>query len=259
MSDGRTLFKVITKAVVRSQRRLIGMLKPSSKDTSKGRQINSDDWFRELFGFQESSCARDPARVRSKFNFDRKTGDLRSLSNDQTFNAGFFSTPSLTELREAARKIGLLRANGKARATLNGRDKLQIRHVATKDVFELHAQKEFEGATFMAASQFNCLEFPGPSVVPEDGINDYVYDGTQGPACALAAPAGTVVRNYFAPTNGSVGQTEENQVRKQQISRTACFVFVLSNKCRCLFVLDQQSGGLANFSSAPRQFHRTGD
>mmetsp|Transcript_260 Transcript_260/g.551 ORF Transcript_260/g.551 Transcript_260/m.551 type:complete len:259 (+) Transcript_260:472-1248(+) len=48
-----------------------------------------------------------------------------------------------------------------------------------------------------AASQFNCLEMVGPSVTPESGITQYVMDRTQGPACALACPAGTLYRNYF--------------------------------------------------------------
>ena len=37
----------------------------------------------------------------------------------------------------------------------------------------------YRGATFMAASQFNCLEFANPDVVPEDGVQNYIYDATQ--------------------------------------------------------------------------------
>ena len=55
------------------------------------------------------------------------------------------------------------------------------------------------GATFQVASQFNCLEFPSARVLPEDGISNYQYDNTQGPACAMACGAGTVIRNYFVP------------------------------------------------------------
>jgi len=43
-----------------------------------------------------------------------------------------------------------------------------------------------------AASQFNCLEMVSPNVTPEEGIANYIYDSTQGPACALACPAGTI-------------------------------------------------------------------
>ena len=41
------------------------------------------------------------------------------------------------------------------------------------DVASKHALPENALATFQVASQFNCLEFVGPSVVPEDGITGY--------------------------------------------------------------------------------------
>ncbi|WP_211209412.1 hypothetical protein [Thiofilum flexile] len=49
-------------------------------------------------------------------------------------------------------------------------------------------------------------------MTPEDGVNRYEYDLTQGPACAIAAGAGTIYRNYFAPVNGKIGQTADNQI-----------------------------------------------
>ena len=51
-----------------------------------------------------------------------------------------------------------------------------------------------------------------PLVTPEQGVGIYEYDRTQGPACAIAAGAGTIYRNYFAPVNGKVGQSAENQI-----------------------------------------------
>ena len=52
----------------------------------------------------------------------------------------------------------------------------------------------------------------GPHVTPEDGVTGYIEDRTQGPACALAAAAATVYRNYFAPVDGHQGQTRERQI-----------------------------------------------
>ena len=37
-------------------------------------------------------------------------------------------------------------------------------------------------------------------------------DRTQGPACAIAAGAATVYRNYFVEVNGNIGQTVDNQI-----------------------------------------------
>merc|ERR1712032_648867 len=66
---------------------------------------------------------------------------------------------------------------------------------------------------FQVASQFNCLEFVSPGVVPEHGITGYAADHTQGPACSLACPAGTAYRNYFATTpKGNEGQRSDDQI-----------------------------------------------
>jgi hypothetical protein len=65
---------------------------------------------------------------------------------------------------------------------------------------------------FQVASQFNLLEMTSPGVTPECGIGIYEEDFTQGPACAIAAGAGTIYRNYFVDVNGRIGQTADNQI-----------------------------------------------
>lgn len=92
-----------------------------------------------------------------------------------------------------------------------GQAALSISEVVA-DARELHLSHESEGAMFQVASQFNLLEMISPSVTPEEGISIYANDPTQGPACAIAAGAGTIYRNYFAPVNGKVGQTVDNQI-----------------------------------------------
>ena len=52
----------------------------------------------------------------------------------------------------------------------------------------------------------------GPDVTPEDGVTRYQHDHTQGPACAIAAGAATIWRNYFAPVAGGIGQTASRQL-----------------------------------------------
>lgn len=51
-----------------------------------------------------------------------------------------------------------------------------------------------------------------PNVTPERGVGIYENDRTQGPACAIAAGAGTIYRNYFAIVNGQTGQSANNQI-----------------------------------------------
>jgi glyoxylase-like metal-dependent hydrolase (beta-lactamase superfamily II) len=80
----------------------------------------------------------------------------------------------------------------------------------------MHGHADHAGALFQVASPFNLLEKVSPAVTPEDGVTRYQNDRTQGPACGMAAGAGTLYRNHFAPvSDGSqeaFGQTRELQL-----------------------------------------------
>jgi hypothetical protein len=52
----------------------------------------------------------------------------------------------------------------------------------------------------------------GPEITPEDGVTGYEHDRTQGPACAIAAGAATIYRNYSMPFGSEMGQTRERQL-----------------------------------------------
>ncbi|MEO0602814.1 MAG: hypothetical protein AAF211_15330, partial [Myxococcota bacterium] len=148
-------------------------------------------WYASLFGVDETD--RAPA-----LGF-RVDGEHLIAPNGCKFGIGRFATPRLDELREHARSVGV---SGTVRVT----------HEAIGDVLELHARPENAGAMFQVASQLNALEFPNPSTVPEDGVTGYAGDATQGPACALAAAAATVVRNDFLPIAGRAGQSAHHQL-----------------------------------------------
>ena len=148
----------------------------------------SGDWFHQLFGFAEASGpAERYAAVKAKLAVDGTT--LTSKVNHQRYQIGTFATPSLGELRARVAAAGL-------RAKHAGRLRLSV---VVGDVSELQASPQNRHATFQAASQFNCLEFMGPTVTPEAGVTGYVRDRTQGPACSIGAGPATVYRNYFAP------------------------------------------------------------
>ncbi len=149
-------------------------------------------WFEQLFGFREQAYAV----TQSRFTVEGST--LRSNANGRSFAIGTFTTPTLASLRAATKNAA--------------RGSLRITHESIGDVLKLHARPENRGALFQVASQFNCLEFAGPSVVPERGITGYATDATQGPACSLAAAAATVYRNYFVPIGGIAGQTHDRQL-----------------------------------------------
>ena len=89
--------------------------------------------------------------------------------------------------------------------------KLKVQNVIG-DIRELHCDPANANALFQVASQFNLLEMVNPEVTPEHGVTRYSFDRTQGPACAIAAGAATVYRNYFAKVNEKIGQTSGSQI-----------------------------------------------
>lgn len=153
-----------------------------------------DTWFAALTGFPERSWAD----TRAQLEVDGQT--LRSRVNGRTFGIGTLETPSVAELRQRVADV---------RARLAGR--LRVSTVAA-DVTALHRDAAHRHATFQVASQFNLLEMTGPDVTPEDGVTRYAHDRTQGPACAMAAGAATIYRNYFALVDGHEGQTATRQI-----------------------------------------------
>ncbi|MGI9164719.1 MAG: hypothetical protein ACR2JI_17630, partial [Mycobacterium sp.] len=123
--------------------------------------------------------------------------ELVSTVNGTRYGIGQLSMPTLAELR----------------ARVNpDRGQRSSARILTGDVGPLHSKLEFEGALFQVASQFNLLEMPSQNVTPEAGVTKYVDDPTQGPACAMAAAAGSIYRNYFAPVGEGIGQTRDRQL-----------------------------------------------
>jgi len=171
-------------------------------------------WFHSLFGFEEHSYGKhsklEAPYLETQSSFEVRASStggnlvLESKVNGAQFEIGKFGTPSLGTLREQVRPLLDSQGESSERCT-------SFAHIATGDVLTMHAQNK--GATFQAASQFNCLEFANPEAVPEQGVTIYYGDRTQGPACSLACAAGTVYRNYFFPVvPGQVGQRRESQI-----------------------------------------------
>jgi hypothetical protein len=150
-------------------------------------------WFEKLTGFKEVS----PENVRSNLRVD---GDsFVSKGNNKRFTFGKLEIPTLTELKKNCPPRGVFK------------DRIQLSEVIG-DVQELHKSPENSNALFQAASQFNLLEMVGPHITPEQGIDRYERDYTQGPACAIACGAGTIYRNYFVELKSQIGQTSNNQI-----------------------------------------------
>ena len=151
------------------------------------------DWFERLTGFREVGYVETRAKL-------EVTGtQLRSRVNDRSYGIGELELVSLETLR------GRVQSGG----GLPGRLRVSV---VTGEVRRMHQAPENVGALFQVASQFNLLEMVSPDVTPQHGVTRYQSDGTQGPACAIAAGAATVYRNYFAPVGGGMGQTSDRQL-----------------------------------------------
>ena len=151
------------------------------------------NWFERLTGFSEQGYDD----VRGKLEVKGQT--LCSRINGRAFQIGSLELVSSKELRE---RVAEERSD-------SGRLRLCL---VQGDARSLHRESEYAGALFQVASQFNLLEMVSPHVTPEHGVTGYEYDRTQGPACAIAAGAATIYRNYFVPLNGKEGQRVDRQL-----------------------------------------------
>lgn len=150
-------------------------------------------WFKALTGFSEET----PQQVRANITVEGHV--LKSHVNGNVLICGELEIPSLSELRERVHASGYKVG------------KIAVREIVA-DAQQLHSDISNEGSLFQVASQFNLLEMASPDITPEHGVEIYENDHTQGPACAIAAGAGTIYRNYFANVNGQTGQSRDNQI-----------------------------------------------
>jgi len=151
------------------------------------------DWFERLTGFLETSYEG------TRCQLEIQGTQLHSRINGKSYAIGTLELVSLGELRQRVQAAG----------SLPGRLKVRV---VRGDVRLLHQAPEYADALFQVASQFNLLEMVSPNVTPEQGVTRYEGDPTQGPACAIAAGAATIYRNYFAPVAGGIGQTHDRQL-----------------------------------------------
>ncbi len=151
------------------------------------------DWFETLMGFREESYASAKAKMKAE------GGRLYSLITGKSYQIGTFELISLDTLRQKT----LTTAPFPRKSNVS---------IVIGDVRKLHRLQDNAGALFQVASQFNMLEMISPDVTPKEGVTRYQLDPTQGPACAIAAGAGTIYRNYFVPVGNSEGQTAERQL-----------------------------------------------
>lgn len=150
----------------------------------------------------------------------------------RTLSAGTFSFPSVSELRAhvASLQATTMMPMTTTTTTMSSPNNPPQTTVANivGDARSLHSSSPSSSPTIIqAASQFNLLEFPSPSTVPEAGISVYAHDNTQGPACAMAAAGGTAYRNYlvdvaaFRNSRGNSDEIRRGQTTHRQLNGLA--------------------------------------
>jgi hypothetical protein len=156
-------------------------------------QGDTMNWFESITGFPETDYPTTQAQL------EVCGTRLRSKVNHKEYEIGELVVPTLADLRQQVQ----------AGTAAHGMLKVSL---VVGDVRGLLNDRESSGAVFQVASQFNMLEMTSPHKTPEDGVSAYQYDLTQGPACAVAAGAATIYRNYLVPVRGGAGQRADRQL-----------------------------------------------
>ena len=174
------------------------------------------DWFKRAFGFTEPTDYQEAQeRLLEKYDPEENTLNTMSLGAWRFSSLGELRKEALTRLQTASLP--------------QGQAECSIAHVVGES-FSLHRRNP--GCTFQAASQFNCLEFASPNAIPEDGVTGYMYDQTQGPACARACPPATAFRNYLVEWEDG-GMKMRGQTTRRQLNGVESLHSALSGMAGC--------------------------
>lgn len=135
----------------------------------------------------EDAVAADPARA---FRI-AADGSAVLAAHHRRYQAGRFAVTPLCALRAQA----LAARTAAGRPTVHRRLWVIDGASPATDIGALQATAA-PGSLFQVASQFNCLESPGPFVAP---VHHYLTDPTQGPRASISAFPATLLRHYAAP------------------------------------------------------------
>lgn len=151
------------------------------------------DWFQHHLGFIET-----PQSILKNItvqHFEDHT-EIISKQNGRKINCGKFS---LRDMNSYNHIIDLIDSRPIQEGHFHiihghGTKSTQMELV---DIIKHQNNEDFNGATFVAASNFNLLEYGGPQATAHNGISRYAVDTTQGPAFATATIGSTIYRTYL--------------------------------------------------------------
>lgn len=129
-------------------------------------------------------------------------GAATVVVDGRRWGGGRFTLPTIGQLRAAAVGGAAAGAPAPTLTVLEGGGD-------ATDIGALQAMAASD-TLFQVASQFNCLESPGPHLAR---VADYLSDNTQGPRASISAFPGTLVRHYAAP-DGAGGRFTQEPARQ---------------------------------------------
>lgn len=163
---------------------------------------------RNLVARAEADVSRNPSAA---FAYDSDGFATLGVA-EGSWLAGRFETVSIGALRERARHKRAGATTPQVRLwVLDGASPVT-------DIGTLQAGSS-AGALFQVASQFNCLESPGPYVT---SVASYFSDPTQGPRASISAFPATLLRHYRAPGPDGERFVQTSDGRQIDLLRDVC-------------------------------------
>ncbi len=158
----------------------------------------------------EAAAQADPGQA---FTFDASGAATLSAGGRRWYAGQFEAAP-----------IGVLRARAAVVRPSAHRSESRVRLFVVEgtspatDIGSLQANGGSD-TLFQVASQFNCLESPGPYVTP---VERYFGDSTQGPRASISAFPGTLLRQYAAPATGGRRFVQRTDVDQIELLKDVC-------------------------------------
>lgn len=183
---------------------------------------SADKERRDQVANAELAVRRSPE---SCFTFDSTHNAVLTV-NEQSWNAGRFESVSIGELKLAAKSKShrTTGANELRQSACNdqrstARSRLWLLDGASPATDIGALQANCPETLFQVASQFNCLESPGPYVT---AVMNYFADLTQGPRASISAYPATLLRHYYAPSDDGTRFEQQTNGRQIDLLKDVC-------------------------------------
>lgn len=182
--------------------------------------IESELFFNTIIGVSEKTFLQwyaEPAklnRIKNILHFDAEKAIfyLKNLETNKQYQAGFFQTYSIKELRN----IGYAKKGNGSFNVIEGKNIQNSTYKALVDINALQADPTNYDALFQVVSSAYALK---PFSIPfEHGVTPYIADFTQGALAQVSAAPGLIYRMYYLFYNEHIPAHEWLQTDKHHIN-----------------------------------------